>query len=74
MRLFEIQMLNNLVKLKRYKNRGKDYYKVSDFLKTFDDNPDNDQIRDGLRTIPRDCFINNMKYVSARAIADMLMF
>jgi hypothetical protein len=75
MRLQEIQMLSKFVNLKRHKHNGKDYYKVSDFLKTFDSsNPDNEQLIDGLKRIPHSCFINNMKYVSSQAVADMMMF
>lgn len=75
MRLTEIQMLNNLVKIKRYKFNGKDYYKVSDFLKTFDNNDhDNAVIIDGLKQLPHDCFTDDLKYVSTQAIADMLMY
>lgn len=75
MRIFEIQMLNNLVQLKRYKINNRDYYKVSDFLKTFDnEQSDNKLIIDGLKRLSHDCFTTDMKYVSTQAIADLLMF
>jgi hypothetical protein len=68
-------MLSKLVKLKRYKNNGQDYYKVSDFLNTFDDTDrHNEYILDGLERIPRECFSKDRKYVSTQAIADLLMF